>query len=198
MVIYHALITALAERLRHETNSFQFPSGEATITLEDVAYLYGLPIDGHLVIRRISQRRMVQEVYEEVLEITPQKKVDYVGITVKFKWLKDNLKAEELAKKKKFKKYKEHKIFATRAYLFFLLSGQIITQTSGARGPAYIFELFKEFKPYAWAPACLANLYRMLTNAFRWSQEKIVGGEEGDGDQGEKEGHQLRTPTGLL
>ena len=132
------------------------------------------------------------------LGLAPQKKVDYVGIMVKFKWLEDNFKAEELAKKKELKKYKEREIFATRAYLFFLVSTQIITQTYGAHEPAYILELFKEFKPSAWAPTCLSNLYRMLTNAFRWSPKKIVGGEEGVGEQGEKEGHQLRTPTGLL
>ena len=87
IVIDHALITALVERWCPKTNSFHFPFGEATITLKDVVYLYGLPIDGHLATRGTSLKRMVQEVYEAVLGITPQKKLDYVGITVKFKWL---------------------------------------------------------------------------------------------------------------
>ena len=46
MRIDHALIMGLVERWRPETNTFHFPSGEATITLADVAYIYGLPIDG--------------------------------------------------------------------------------------------------------------------------------------------------------
>ena len=39
MVIDHALITAPVERWSPEINSFHFPSGEATVTLEDVAYI---------------------------------------------------------------------------------------------------------------------------------------------------------------
>ena len=151
----------------------------------------------------------MQPVCEELLGITPQKKVDYVSITLKFKWFKDNFKAEEVEKKKKKrrkKKYKDYEIQQTRAYLFCLVSSQIILQTSGARGPAYLLELFKDFKPYAWAPACLANFYRMLANATRWNKEKRgVGGdgkneqgEEGNNEHGEEEGHQLRTPTGPL
>ena len=41
------LITALVERWRPETNTFHLPVGEMTVTLEDVACLWGLPIDGN-------------------------------------------------------------------------------------------------------------------------------------------------------
>ena len=197
IVIDHALITGLVERWRPETNTFHFPSGEATVTLEDVAYIYGLPVDGPPVAGQTFPGKFVASVCEEVLGIRPDKR-DYHGITVKFKWLEDNFAAAELERKKKHKKYKDYEIRATRAYLFFLVSDQIVSQTTGARGPAYILELFKEFKPYAWAPACLANLYRMLTNASRWGPEKLVAVEEGKDKQGELEGHLCRTPTGPL
>ncbi|XXG76591.1 hypothetical protein AAC387_Pa08g0904 [Persea americana] len=178
MVIDHALITPLIEKWHPETNSFHLPSGEATITLEDVAYIYGLPVDNPVVTGRTFSGRFAELVRQELLRITLQKKLDYVGITIKFKWLEDNFKPSVWKTKKK-KKNKDDGIRATRAYLFFLVAGQIFTQTSGARGPAYLLELFKEFTPYVWAPVCLANLYRMLAKATWWGQD--TKGAEGKG-----------------
>ncbi|KAI3459633.1 hypothetical protein Pfo_016296 [Paulownia fortunei] len=45
---YH-LITTLVERWRRKTHTFHFRVGEATITLQDVAVIWGLPIDGRPV-----------------------------------------------------------------------------------------------------------------------------------------------------
>ncbi|KAL4286068.1 hypothetical protein AHAS_Ahas19G0049200 [Arachis hypogaea] len=45
----HSLLAALVERWRPETPTFVLPAGEVTVTLEDVAHIFGLPIDGEPV-----------------------------------------------------------------------------------------------------------------------------------------------------
>ncbi|KAL8514084.1 hypothetical protein ACS0TY_013265 [Phlomoides rotata] len=44
------LITALVERWRPEAHTFYFPVGEATVTSQDVAVIWGLSIEGEPVV----------------------------------------------------------------------------------------------------------------------------------------------------
>ncbi|RWR76234.1 protein MAIN-LIKE 2 [Cinnamomum micranthum f. kanehirae] len=158
ITIDHALISALVERWRPETNTFHLASGEATVTLEDVAYIYGLPINGRVVTgRTFSSPTTVSEVCLELLGKQPQQGSDCNGSDLKLTWLVKSF--SKLSKKSS----KNEQIRATRAYLFCLVAGQIFTNTSGSMGGAWILELFREFKKYAWGPACLANLYRQLS-----------------------------------
>ncbi|XP_058757275.1 protein MAIN-LIKE 2-like [Vicia villosa] len=47
--IDHKFVMALLERWRPETHTFHLPTGECTITLEDVHMLLGLPVDGKAI-----------------------------------------------------------------------------------------------------------------------------------------------------
>lgn len=110
--------------------------------------------------------------------------VDFNGISIKYIWLEQHfwIKDDERKNKKKKKKKlsAQQEVYNTRAYLFFLVSGHINSNASGSRGPTYALELFRDFKSYAWALACLANLYRMLNKGVRWARlKKIEIGPDG-------------------
>ena len=49
VVLDRSLLTALVDRWRRETHTFHLPCGEMAPTLQDVAYLLGLPLDGDAV-----------------------------------------------------------------------------------------------------------------------------------------------------
>ena len=94
---------------------------------------------------------------KDLLAIAPCPGKDTIGIIIKLKWLEENFKPSK----------KRSEVYKTRAYLFFLVFGQIFANSSVARGPVWQLELFREFKSYACGPACLASLYRMLGKARR-------------------------------
>ena len=80
------MLTALIERWRPETSIFHLRVGEMTITLQDVAVLLGLHIDGP-VVTRIDDRDWMFE-YERLLgRLPPQSAIR--GGAVKLQWLRD-------------------------------------------------------------------------------------------------------------
>ncbi|XP_020245726.1 protein MAIN-LIKE 2-like [Asparagus officinalis] len=78
------LLTALIDGWRPETNTFHFRMGEPTITLQDVAMILGLRIDGPCVTG--SERHFWPIKCEELLGVAPE---SMPGGNIKLKWLKD-------------------------------------------------------------------------------------------------------------
>lgn len=90
IAIDHALITVLVERWRQETHTFHLPVGETTVTLQDVAVLLGLRIDGRLIISPIIPD--VRAMCQELLGVTPDERT-LDGTGLRLRWLRDTFGA---------------------------------------------------------------------------------------------------------
>ncbi|KAG9458858.1 hypothetical protein H6P81_003366 [Aristolochia fimbriata] len=163
------LITALVERWRSETNTFHLANGEMTITLEDVAVLLGLRVNGDAVTG--STRGDWMELARVFLgvELPPG---SFQGGRLSLSWLRGQFSfcsddATELV-------IQQH----ARAYLLHLVGATIFSDGS-ARGVhmAYLrlFEDFEAAGRYSWGAAMLAFLYRELAKACRTGVVGIVG-----------------------
>ncbi|XP_062155906.1 protein MAIN-LIKE 2-like [Alnus glutinosa] len=162
-----ALIAALVERWRRETNTFHLPVGEMAITLEDVALLLGLAIDGEPVIGVTNSTPSL--LCEKLLGRVPE---DLTGGMVKLTWLKEffsqcpkDASSEEI-------------VHRTRAYLLYLVGSTIFSTTTGNKVPVMYLSLFEDFDKageFAWGAAALAFLYRALGNASLKTQSTISG-----------------------
>ncbi|KAM7463787.1 hypothetical protein LguiA_031908 [Lonicera macranthoides] len=163
------LISALAERWRRETNTFHLTVGEMTVTLEDVAYLLGLSIDGKPVIGFTYTQ--CDAVCLNFLGKVPNSGYTSGGM-VKLSWLKETFsRCPEDAPVEDVERH-------TRAYLLYLVGSTIFSTTTGNKVPVMylpLFENFEEAGKYAWGAAALSFLYRALGNASLKSQSTISG-----------------------
>ena len=84
IIIDWPLITCLVERWWPETHTFHVPIGEMTITLQDVAIIFGLRIDEPAVIGTCMLD--VAKLCGELLGVTPP--ADALrGLTISIRWL---------------------------------------------------------------------------------------------------------------
>ncbi|KAG6414154.1 hypothetical protein SASPL_126872 [Salvia splendens] len=163
------LISALVERWRKETNTFHMTVGEMTITLEDVAYLLGLRINGEPVIG--VTYTTCDSVCIKYLGKAPDSGYTSGGM-VKLSWLKEAFSV--CPEDASIEDVERH----TRAYLLYLVGSTIFSTTTGNKVPVMylpLFENFDEAGKYAWGAAALSFLYRALGNASLRSQSTISG-----------------------
>ncbi|KAF1898501.1 hypothetical protein Lal_00032081 [Lupinus albus] len=168
--INNHLITALVERWRPETHTFHLPIGECTITLEDVAYQLGLPIDGNIVTGPTNMDWNV--VCHNLLGAVPNER-QIVGQRIQMSWLDSTFQqlpddATEIV-------IDQH----ARAFILRMIGGFLMPDTSGSRVHLMyllLLEDLSETYQYSWGSAVLACLYRGLCRAALISRQIEIGG----------------------
>ncbi|CAM8957638.1 unnamed protein product [Rhodiola kirilowii] len=130
-----SLLTAVIERWRPETHTFHFNDGEATITLQDISLLTGLPVEGMPVTGK-SQFNF-EEVCLRLLGVYPDCDSKSPAIA-KRSWFTNYLTAiPDDADEEMLKKY-------ARAYLLNLIGTTLFSDKSGNTIPLYFLPLLED------------------------------------------------------
>ncbi|CAN1161915.1 Protein MAIN-LIKE 2 [Linum perenne] len=165
------LVTTLLERWRLETNTFHLLQGEATITLEDVEVLTGLPTRG----RPVSvgyDARAADVICQELLGATPPP-TRFTGHQVKISWVKeqfDRLPAGASA---------EVITYYARAYTWVLVGAVLLADRSGDLIPVHLLRLLSESGDagtFSWGSAVLAWLYKAMGMAAFFTADSYPRG----------------------
>jgi len=164
------LSTTLHERWRSETHTFHFPHGETTVTLEDVAVLLGLPIDGDVVTGPTTVDDIFATFHEHLGVIPPPTVIK--GNSIRVSWL--NTTFQQLPPNANNEVIAQY----ARAYILTLIGSILMPDTSAARVHVmYLLRLadLDVVRNYSWGSAVLACLYRCLDHGIHLRQENIGG-----------------------
>ncbi|CAN0856328.1 Protein MAINTENANCE OF MERISTEMS [Linum grandiflorum] len=158
------LCTALIDRWRPETNTFHTYHGEMTITLEDVAFITGLPVDGGAVFQEYPPRDYDWDAaIFRILGERPTKNDYAKDGRLKLTWLKNTFGKPSQIPTTNELRWKQH----ARAYALACIGSFLLADRSGSLvHPLYLLLLEQErpsdTKYYAWGAAALAWLYREM------------------------------------
>ncbi|KAL4394264.1 hypothetical protein AHAS_Ahas02G0134600 [Arachis hypogaea] len=151
---FYPLLAALVERWRPETHTFVFSVGEVTLTLEDVAHIFGLPIDGE----------PVSGWTDSSIDFQQSQSITIFSCEPVLGWVRRIRDAEPLDSEESIKRY-------VRCQIFLLLGSTLFTDKSTAYAHAKYLLLLRDFK---WIHiACLTHLYGALCRASRYDTKEI-------------------------
>lgn len=173
-ILDHSLIMALIERWRPETHTFHFSCSEAIVTLEDVALLWGLPIDGlALTGGKVGGSQLYWQRYIERF-LGYQPRVDAIdGNFFKKSSLEDFL-STELAPEATEEQLHQR----ARGLALYLIGGMLFTNHSGMKVHLrYLTHLenLTEAGNFNWGSGVLAYLYRSMCLASRGDAQEVCG-----------------------
>ncbi|KAK4403049.1 Serine/threonine-protein phosphatase 7 long form [Sesamum angolense] len=169
------LITALVERWRSETHSFHFRVGEATITLQDVQVIWGLPIDGEPVSGTDLERTSVQwqEYCMQYIGFAPEDGA-LKGSRLQVKAIIEHISHVHITPDTPHLTVVQY----ARAVALLLLGGTMCPDSSGNLVSLLYLAKLEDIvaaRNYSWGSAVLAFLYRELCNASE-KGKAVIGG----------------------
>ncbi|KAJ7969030.1 serine/threonine-protein phosphatase 7 long form-like [Quillaja saponaria] len=161
-------MTMAVERWRPETHTFRLPHSEATITLQDVSILFGLPVDGEPVSGLVGAD--VATECKRLLGLMPPTTA-VKGNTLKMSWLGltfqnfpadgDDITAQRYA----------------RAYILQLMGGLLFTSKTSTHVHICFLSLLENLYvvgQYSWGSVSLAWLYREMCHATHLDASEIT------------------------
>ncbi|KAI0519048.1 hypothetical protein KFK09_006488 [Dendrobium nobile] len=192
----HHLLTALVERWSPQTNSFHLTVGEMTITLQDVAMILGVNIDGpalvgHTVVgagRRwlswpdccddlLGSHPLADVVYRDPFDhrITSRFRMGqaHAQTCIPLRWLRWTFWRDSYLDLNDMDFWRH-----VRAYILFILGCHLLPDTSGSEIHLQYLTIMEDlavFSTYSLGGAVLAHLYRELGEATRPSRANIAG-----------------------
>ncbi|XBI97003.1 hypothetical protein VPH35_033215 [Triticum aestivum] len=159
--INHGAMTALIDRWRPETHSFHLSCGEMTVTLEDMAMISGLPING----KALTGTTVTANWRDRVGQLTgvfpvPPEEGERDSEEVLHHWLRDERgivcppDANEVVVQQD-----------VRAYLWYLLTRVVFPDSTGNKAQWIFLDLLSDWdRKYSWGSGALAYLYRQEIN----------------------------------
>ena len=157
--INHGAMTALIDRWRPETHSFHLSCGEMTVTLEDMAMISGLPINGEALTGTIVTANWRDRVGQltGVFPLPPEEG-ERDSEKVLHHWLLEERgvvcppDANEVV-------VQQH----ARAYLWYLLTRVVFPDSTGNKAQWIFLDLLSDWdRKYSWGSGALAYLYRQV------------------------------------
>nr|XP_043610780.1 serine/threonine-protein phosphatase 7 long form homolog [Erigeron canadensis] len=169
----HGLVTALVERWRPETHTFHLPVGEATITLQDVQVLWGLPIDGPAICGLWESLDTYQwmSYCQQWLGFCPDDteiKSGKIKITALIRQLEVDLEEDQEAYEKR-----------ARVYILALLGGHLFVDSGQNEVSLNFIQNIEDLSTQgrkSWGSAVLAYLYRNLCSIAEKPDGKGIQG----------------------
>ncbi|KAI3446909.1 hypothetical protein Pfo_003574 [Paulownia fortunei] len=173
--IDHHLITALIERWRSETHIFHFRVGEVTVTLQDVAVIWGLPIEGEPITGTDIKRSKSQwqQYYLHYLGFTPDEDHLY-GSRIILTAIRDYLIAHPVTDDTPNVDVERY----ARGCVLILLGSVMYLDTSINKvSLLYLhhMEHIADCGRFSWGSAVLSFLYRELCNASARGKKDVGG-----------------------